>query len=289
MAQTKTQIQALLAEVGISPLKRFGQNFLIDGNLLRRLVADAEIRPDDVVLEVGPGTGTLTGELLERAGHVVAAEIDRGLQALCLRQFGENPRFTLIAGDVLQRKSAVAPALLETLATRRDQLGGRIMLVANLPYQVASPLLIDLLYEPMAISPLCFTVQAEVGERIAAPSGGRTYGPLSILIQAMATIRQIARVPPQAFWPAPDVDSVMLRLDVRPDHPTGELCERFRTLVSACFQHRRKTLRANIKSLLNADQLKRVAADGRWDLDRRPEQLSVAEWLALAEFVSGSA
>src|SRR5512144_425024 len=101
MAQTKKEMQALLASAGANPLKRYGQHFLIDGNLLRKLVAAAGITRRDVVLEVGPGTGTLTGELLAAAGHVVAVEIDRGLAGLCQAQFGDSPRFTLIHGDVL--------------------------------------------------------------------------------------------------------------------------------------------------------------------------------------------
>src|SRR5580765_3546951 len=113
MTQTLHDIQAILAGAGIRPLKRFGQNFLVDGNLMRKLVAAAEIRPDDVVLEVGIGTGSLTENLLEVSGYVVGAEIDRGLQALAKERFEEVAKFTLICGDVLSRKSMVAPYVFD--------------------------------------------------------------------------------------------------------------------------------------------------------------------------------
>ncbi len=116
MVQTKRDIQGWLAGAGISPLKRFGQHFLIDGNLMRKLVAAAEIGRHDVVLEVGPGTGGLTDLLLEAAGHVVAVEIDKGLQAICRERFGSSERFTLLGHDVLACRCAVADAVLTTLA-----------------------------------------------------------------------------------------------------------------------------------------------------------------------------
>ena len=138
MAQTKREIEALLAASGMRPLKRYGQHFLIDGNLLRKLVAAAGVTRADAVLEVGCGTGTLTEELLATAGHVVGVEIDKGLAGACRTRFGESPRFTLIHRDVLEHKGRIAPEVMEELERRRAELGGRAMMVANLPYQVAT-------------------------------------------------------------------------------------------------------------------------------------------------------
>lgn len=291
MAQTKKEIQTLLAAAGINPLKRYGQHFLIDGNLLRKLVAAAGVTRSDVVLEVGPGTGTLTEELLACAGHVVAVEIDKGLAGICRSRFGHSPRFTLLHRDVLERKSQIAAEVLETLERKRlelDDIAPRAMLVANLPYQVATPLLIELLMGERRISPLCFTVQREVAERLAAPPGGKDYGPISIFAQALARIERIARVPPEAFWPVPQVDSTMLRLDIRDDQAVGPSVKReLARLVHGCFSHRRKTMRHNLRELLNEREYQQIESAGRWDLNDRPEQISVPQWMELASAFAG--
>lgn len=286
MVQTRREIESILNQAGIRPLKRFGQNFLIDGNLIRKLVKAAEIRPDDTVVEVGPGTGTLTEELLSTAGHVIAVEIDKGLTAVLHERFKNADNFTLLHTDVLERKSQIAPVVLDTLRAKRSELGGRAMLVANLPYQAATPLLVDLLLGDDLVSPLCFTVQAEMADRMTASEGSSEYGPLAIYAQTLATPTRIARIPPQAFWPAPDVNSAMLRLDVKTGPPVPpELKRTLAKLVHACFLHRRKTLRWNLRVLLDAPALDRVAGDGRWSLDDRPEQLTIDQWVALAEFL----
>lgn len=284
MAYTRRDIQAALDAAGIRPLKRFGQNFLIDGNLMDKLVAAAEVGPRDVVLEVGPGTGGLTERLLEAEGQVVAVEIDRGLAEICRTRFGSSPGFTLITGDVLESKGSIAPAVLAELRARQAAAGGRLVLVANLPYQVATPLVIDLLLGELRVSPLCFTVQAEVGQRLLAPPGGKEYGPISVFAQALADGRRIARVPSDAFWPTPKVNSVMLRLDVAEGRrPAPAVLAELLRLVHGCFNHRRKTMLWNLKELLPTDVLARVAADGRWDLGQRPERVAPGEWVELAE------
>ncbi len=286
MPQTKRDIQAMLEAAGVHPLKRFGQHFLIDGNLMRKVLAAAAVRPDDVVLEVGPGTGSLTEELVQQAGHVVAVEIDRTLQALCWDRLGQRENFTLIAGDVLERKSAIAPAVLKALHERQQQLGGRILLVANLPYQVATPLIIDLLAVKPAVAEMCFTIQAEVADRLKAPAGGKDYGPLSILTQALADVQHVARVPPEAFWPVPEVDSAIVRIVVKPVTDVPETTQRrLAELVHGCFNHRRKTLRWSLRNMLAEPALARIEADGRWDLGLRPEAIDVPGWVAMARLL----
>ncbi len=287
MTQTRSQIRSMLEAAGIRPLKRFGQHFLIDGNLMRKLIAAAEISSNDVVLEVGPGTGALTEELLALAGHVVAVEIDNRLHAICRSRFAESDRFTLIHGDVLERKSAVAGQVLQALASRQETLGGRIMLVANLPYQVATPLLIDLLLDKLRVSPLCFTVQAELADRLIAPAGSKTYGPISVFAQGLATVERLTHVPPEAFWPVPKVHSAMLKVVVREDHllsPAVLAC--LSEVVHGCFNHRRKTMRWNLRTLLGNAAFQRVQAHGRWDLSHRPERITTAQWIELATFLS---
>jgi 16S rRNA (adenine1518-N6/adenine1519-N6)-dimethyltransferase len=284
MAQSKREIEQLLANARIAPLKRFGQHFLIDGNLMRKLVESASVTRQDVVLEVGAGTGSLTELLLQCAGHVVAVEIDRGLQAVLRERLGDDECWSLLGQDVLATKSRVADEVLEVLRHQQKELGGRILLVANLPYQVATPLLVDLLMGEMQISPLCFTVQAEVAQRLMAAAGTKEYGPVSVYLQVLGRVKRIASVPAQAFWPSPKVESMMLRVDVERRF-SAEIRAELSALVHESFGHRRKTLRWNLRRLLDEADLASVEADGRWDLGARPEQLSPADWLALAELL----
>ena len=163
MAQSKKEIQDLLASASTSPRHRFGQNFMIDQNLVR-LIADAgSPAPDDLIVEVGPGTGTLTDEILARGSSVTAVEIDRDLAGLLRGRFADNPRFTLIEGDALAGKHALNDQLAATLDAAR---GRPRKLIANLPYNVASPLIVELLIAGVGL--LAFTVQKEVADRLKA-------------------------------------------------------------------------------------------------------------------------
>ncbi|HPD28367.1 MAG TPA: 16S rRNA (adenine(1518)-N(6)/adenine(1519)-N(6))-dimethyltransferase RsmA [Phycisphaerae bacterium] len=287
MAQTKTEIRAMLEAAGLRPLRQHGQHFLIDGNLLHKLVEAAGITRRDVVLEVGPGTGTLTDYLVEQAGHVVAVEIDRGLHEICRNRFAAAGNMTLIHGDILANKSTIDPGVLDALTRHQAKLHGRIMLVANLPYQVATPLLMDLLMGELTVSPMCFTVQAEVADRLTASPGNKDYGPISVFAQATARTERITRVPPSAFWPEPQVDSAMLRINLRAGDRLSPLVrEQLTTIVHHCFNHRRKMLGWTLSRVLSDEHFHLVESDGRWDLSQRPEQLSVEQWVQMAEMIA---
>jgi len=270
----------MLAAAGLRPRKRFGQHFLIDGNLMRRLVESAELSPDNMVLEVGPGTGGLTDLLVRRAGRVVCVEIDRDLVALLDERFRDAENVTLIQGDILQSKHLIMPEVAEEIRKYSGPGQGCAKLAANLPYQLATPLVMNLLVDFPQVRRLCFTVQAEVGERIMAEPNCKAYGPLSIIAQTLCTIETVARIGPQSFWPRPEVNSVMLRMDVLPspfaDHPD---VTRFAALVRGAFEHRRKTLRSALAYVLDEPALGRVC--GACDVSRRPEQLSIQEWVSL--------
>jgi 16S rRNA (adenine1518-N6/adenine1519-N6)-dimethyltransferase len=279
--QTKTEIRALLEALGVRPRKRFGQNFLIDGNLMRRLAVAAEIGPEDAVLEVGAGTGGLTDLLVEAAGRVVAVEIDRALAGLLRERFAGRDNVTLIEGDVLHSKNRLASPVVEAVNRAAASVSGRTVLAANLPYSVATPLLMNLLHELPVVSRLCFTVQRDVAEKIEAVPRTKAYGPLSIALQAATRIRRVAQVPASAFWPQPNVESSMLRLDVDRRHLAGPAeVARFTALVRDAFSHRRKTLKYNLARCL--DEAALAAVGEAFDLSRRPEDLSVDEWLTLA-------
>ena len=156
-----------------------------------------------LAVEVGPGTGTLTEELLEHAGRVVVVEIDRDLAGLLRKTFAGRERFMLIEGDALAGKHDLNPALLEAIArARTDAL--RVKLVANLPYNIASPLVIEMLIA--GVEMLAFTVQKEVAQRLAANPGTDDYGPLTVMAQMLARVEVLRTLPPQAFWPPPKID-----------------------------------------------------------------------------------
>lgn len=255
MAQTKQQILSHLDAIGSQPRHRFGQNFMIDQNLVH-LIADAAcIAPTDTVIEVGPGTGTLTEELLARGASVIAVEIDRDLAAHLRTHFADQPRFTLIEGDALDGKHAINPDLLRAISDKTS-----IKLVANLPYNIASPLVIDLLIA--GVDELIFTVQKEVADRLKATSENDDYGPLTVMARMLSRVQVLHTLGPGAFWPPPKIESALVQM-VRNDR-LGSKARAFGIFVQKLFSFRRKTLRKALNMMdLPADAvLEKAGLDG---------------------------
>jgi 16S rRNA (adenine1518-N6/adenine1519-N6)-dimethyltransferase len=276
VAQSKQQIQSLLSDAGSQPRHRFGQNFMIDQNLVR-LVADAGgLEAQDLAIEVGPGTGTLTDELLARAGAVVAVEIDRDLAAMLRRRFEAEPRLSLIEGDALAGKHGINADLAARIASARAA-GQAAKLVANLPYNIASPLVIELLIA--GVETLAFTVQKEVADRLRAKAGDDAYGPLTVVAQMLADVQVLRTLPPQAFWPAPTIDSALVRMTRR--DRLGDRARAFGQFVHAIFSFRRKTLR---RALAQADlDAEKILAATSIDGQARPEVLTPEQVWAMFE------
>jgi len=280
--QTKTTLRALLDAAGIGPKKRYGQCFLIDRNLMGKLVEAAEIDPADCVLEVGCGTASLTSLLAERALRVVAVDVDTALLDIAGAQLSGRDNVTLIPGDALHNKSTIAPAVEAAVRAARRDAPGRLLLVANLPYDIATPLVVNLLLGDLGFARLCFTVQAEVAERFTAGPGVSAYGPVSIVTQALARCRLIAKVPPQAFWPSPKVASAMLRLDVHsPGEPTIPHPASLAWLVRRFFQFRRKTMSHIAKETALGERFTQAMDAAGVASMARPEDVSVEQWLDL--------
>ena len=279
MPQSKHQIQSLLSSANTQPRHRFGQNFMIDQNLVRVIAHAASPMAGDLVIEVGPGTGTLTDELLSRGVDVVAVEIDRDLAKLLRERFADEPRFTLIEGDALSSKHALNEELVQLIAAAR---GRAIKLVANLPYNIASPLIIELLI--LGIEQLVFTVQKEVADRLRAAHGSDAYGPLSVMAQLLARVEVLRTLPPQAFWPPPKIESALVRM-TRDDRSGGNAAV-FGRFVQKLFSFRRKTLRrALAQAGYDADA---AIAATQLDPQARPEVLSVPQLQVLFAHVGAA-
>jgi 16S rRNA (adenine1518-N6/adenine1519-N6)-dimethyltransferase len=287
--QTLSEIRRLLAEADLAPQHRYGQHFLIDLNLMRKLVAAADVQASDTILEIGPGTGSLTEILLASGARVVGVEIDHGLQAILRRRLAGQARFTLVQGDALGGKHRVNPLVLSILAAQPPPPGGAYKLVANLPYQIATPLLMDLLLVAPRFERLTCTIQREVGERLAADPRSEAYGTASVVTQSLADLSLLAIIPPAAFWPRPAVESVMLTLRPRPPAQVAIAdVPGFVAFVQRGFQQRRKMLR---RLLRGWDQLAALRAFQQAGVnpDARPEELSPAGWRALFAAVAQSA
>ncbi len=275
------EVRTLAAELGVRPTKALGQNFVHDANTVRRIVADAGIGPDDVVLEVGPGLGSLTLALLGPARAVVAVEIDPVLAArlpatVAERAPDQAERCTVIRADALTVRAADLPHAPTAL-------------VANLPYNVAVPVLLTLFAELPSLRTALVMVQAEVAERLAAPPGSRIYGVPSVKAAFHGTARRAGSVGRAVFWPVPGVDSGLVRLDrhVAPPWPTDDATRRaVFTVVDAAFAQRRKTLRAALAGWAGGavESERRLRAAGI-DPSARGEQLGVASFVALAATV----
>lgn len=263
--QTLSEIRQLLAERGLRPKHRFGQNFLHDKNQLGKLIDAAEITPGDVVLEVGPGTGTLTEALLERGAEVVACELDRDLAALIRDRLGD--RITLIEGDCLEGERRLNREVVSALAGRSFKL------IANLPYQAASPLMGALLMDHPECAGAYVTIQKEVADRLLASPGTKEYGPLTVIIRSLAEVRKLATLKPTSFWPQPKVTSAMVAITPKPGSASSHDFAKF---ITAIFAKRRKQLGGIFASHGRAMQWPAGVSP-----QQRPESLSVDQLIAL--------
>lgn len=229
---TRAGVRDVVQRHGLAAKKKLGQHFLVDGFVLDKILNAADVAATDVVLEIGPGIGGLTQGLLERAGHVVAVELDRQLIPVLEGQFSKQ-NFTLVQGDILRVDIAgvLAP------------FGGyKIKVVANLPYYITTPVIIYLLESGLPIQSITVMIQKEVALRMAARPGTKDYGSLSLAVQYYADVSIAANVPVNCFMPRPAVDSAVAVLQIL-DNPRVDVCkEHMFKIIHTAFNHRRKTL-----------------------------------------------
>jgi 16S rRNA (adenine1518-N6/adenine1519-N6)-dimethyltransferase len=291
--QTCSEIKDILAGAGLSPNKRLGQCFMIDKNLLGKVVELASPDGERTVLEVGPGTGTLTEELLDRAGRVVAAELDHGLADVVRHRFADRDNFVLVEGDVLAGKHRMSPAV-------KTELGVSADLVANLPYNIATPLIAQCLIESwravcarqggaVRFDSMTFTVQQEVATRMLADSGGKLYGPISVLVALLGKGTVGTAIPGGAFWPTPKIASRALRIDFDPIL-AAEVKDVavLSAIVAMAFGQRRKQVGSIFKRSADqfAPELLRAALDtAQIDPSSRAERITPEKFRILANTV----
>jgi 16S rRNA (adenine1518-N6/adenine1519-N6)-dimethyltransferase len=268
------EVRALAARLGVRPTKSLGQNFVVDANTVRRIVRAAEVAADDVVLEVGPGLGSLTLALLPAASRVVAVEVDPVLaEALPSTIAEQRPdlaeRLEVVAADALRLESVPGPA--------------PTALVANLPYNVAVPVLLHLLAVLPSLRRVLVMVQAEVADRLAAPPGSRTYGVPSAKAAWWAEVRRAGAVPRAVFWPVPNVDSGLVVMTRREPPVTTATREQVFRVVDAAFAQRRKTLRSALAGLAGSPPAAESALRAAGvDPGARGETLAIGQFAAVA-------
>ncbi len=269
------EVRLLAERLGVRPTKQKGQNFVIDGNTVRRIVRAAELRDDDVVLEVGPGLGSLTLALLPHAARVVAVEIDDVLApALAATVEAKRPdlldRLDVVHADALALTSLEGPA--------------PTALVANLPYNVSVPVILHLLERFPTIRRVLVMVQLEVADRLAADPGSKVYGVPSVKARWYGDVARVGVVGRTVFWPAPNVDSGLVAITRTAPPETTATREQVFAVVDAAFAQRRKTLRAALSGWAGSPALAEEALrDAGVDPSERGEQLGVADFARIAE------
>lgn len=292
--QTQSFLMQRFEEAGMRPDTRHGQNFLIDLNLLELLLETAQVGQNDVVLEVGTGLASLTTGLAERAAAVVTVEIDPRLFQLASEELIHADNVVMLKQDALKNKNNLHPAVLEAVRAKlAEQPGRRFKLAANLPYNIATPILSNLLLaDPVPVS-MTATIQKELAERISASPGTKDYSALSIWMQALCDIQVVRILPPQVFWPRPKVHSAIVQIV-----PSAEKRSRigdvayFHHFVRTLFLHRRKFLRGVLAGMVR-EQLDKPAVDALlatfgFPPDTRAEQLDVPTHIALAQAVQAA-
>lgn len=287
--QTVSYLTRRFREVGLEPDHRLGQNFLVDINLLELLARAAEISSDDVVLEVGTGTGSLTGILAESAAAVVTVELDAHLHQLARETLEGRTNITFMRGDILKNKNRLNPEVMDVIKAKLAEAPGRrFKLAANLPYNVATPIISNLLASEPVPHSMTVTIQKELADRIVAEPNTKDYGSLSVWIQSQAQGEIVRVLSNKVFWPRPKVQSAIIRIvtDLARRTAIPDI-DFFHTFVRSLFFHRRKFLRSVMisafKDQLTKPQVDEVLQPLGHGPDARAEQLDVPAILKLCE------
>lgn len=286
--QTRTHLMALFKRHGLNPRSDLGQNFLIDINLIEFAVRAGDLRPTDLVLEVGTGTGGMTSFLADQAGEVISVEIDRNMHALASEVLSGKSNVTLINKDILRNKNSldqeVTDLIRERLAARPE---AALKLVANLPYNVATPVISNLVASDLPWQRMVATIQLELAEKMIAETGQSNFGALSAWLQAQCSVRIIRRLGPKVFWPRPGVNSAIISI-WRHDGRGARIADRgfFLDFLRRLFHQRRKLVRSVLVGMYRKDlskaEVDELLAQQGVPAEVRAEQMEVPALIDLA-------
>jgi len=276
-----TRVRDALAARGLAPRKRFGQNFLIREELAERIVEHSRLREDDVAVEIGPGAGALTPRIASRVRALIAVERDAGLAQLLREELAESPRVEIVEADFLE---------FDLAAAARAHGADKLVVVGNIPYNVTTPILERLFDQRAVVRSAVLLVQKEYAERLAAAPGTSEYGALTLFARYHALLEPLMSVRASAFWPRPEVDSMLVRFHLR-EHPPVETPDEallFR-IIRGSFQMRRKQLGNTLEESLglSADAVARLCRAAGIDPRRRGETLTLDEFAKLARAAAG--
>lgn len=262
--------------------KSLGQNFLTDKNIIDKIIEESFITEDDLVIEIGPGIGTLTAEAAQRAKKVIAVEIDQNLIPILEETLAGYSNIQILNQDILKTD------LAQVIAFEGEEIKG-VKIIGNLPYYITTPIIMKLLEDGVPADSITVMMQKEVADRIQSGPGTKTYGAISVAVQYYCTIEQVAAVPKEVFIPQPKVDSTVLRLDIRKKRPIELIDEKvFFSCVKSGFGQRRKTLLNSMNGVcgLGKEAVKEILQSAGIDPIRRAETLSLAEFGRIANRVA---
>lgn len=285
---TPSVLKQIFSRRGITPNKRFGQNFLVDQNILLCIPEIADLKEDDVVLEIGTGTGGLTRLLAARSRHVFTIEVDKKLFELSSDILKVYNNVTLVNADILETKHELNPHVTSLMLNwMREHNQPRIKVVSNLPYHISTPVIINLLEDTLPIDLMVLMLQKEITERMLAIPGTREYGILSVITRLYSEVEVVKTLPPEVFWPRPEVHSAIVRIVVRKEKYAGSITDYplFNKIVHAIFTSRRKTLINSLERLdvltISREHLKGILKDMQLDERVRGEVLTLDQLIAL--------
>lgn len=283
MSSVESKTREIMNKYNIRPNKKFGQNFLVEQDVLDSIIAAGEVCEDDLVIEIGPGLGVLTAELCKKAGKVIAVELDRKFIDILEDVLANYNNYRIIQGDIL--------ALDLKALLGEENHNGNVKIIANLPYYITTPVIMKLLEDELDLKSIVVMVQKEVAERITAGPGGKEYGALTIAVAYYGLPEIVTNVPAKSFVPRPEVDSSVIRIDVY-KNPVIDVKDKaiFFNTVRASFSQRRKTILnvLNNSGLFKVDKkkLKEILEELGIEEMRRPETLSIHEFACLADKIS---
>lgn len=275
----------LMEEHGLRPQHHLGQNFLVGSTNLDRVVESAQLRRGEVVLEIGTGLGRLTARLAELAEHVLTVEVDEATARAARQHLADYSNVTILCCDFLARKHAINPVVTAAMANLQDSTGRPVRVVANLPYGISSPAIVNMLEWEVPVAEMCLMVQKEVADRLVAEPGTSDYGPLTVFTHYWADVSRLYNLGKNTFWPAPSVASSLVRITRTRPQAQAKDYEAFVRVVRRLLTMRRKTLRKALKNGWNLRDAGNTLSALGLDENMRPEQLSVAQFEHLSALI----